>query len=313
MHPRTLDPRCSLSRMNIIPRLTTQSILVALILAALASLTLNAHAAESSTCVPSGEWRLPGGAAVSAEAVLGAASAARVVLLGESHNEASHHRWQLQTLAALYRGNPKLSVGVEMFPRSLQPVLDDWTAGRLSDSEFLQRTDWERTWGYDAEMYLPIFRFARDHGLPLRALNVDRTSVRAVATSGWQALDAALAVELGTPAPPLPEYLSELRETFDAHAAHLPEGHQPAHGDFERFTEAQLLWDRAMASGIASSVAERQVVALMGSGHLRFGHGVPHQLRDLGVQRIYSLIPWDAEEDCTDLREGFADAVAAPI
>jgi len=73
------------------------------------------------------------------------------------------------------------------------------------------------------------------------------------------------------------------------------------------------LWDRAMASGIASSVAERQVVALMGSGHLRFGHGVPHQLRNLGVQRIYSLIPWDAEEDCTDLREGFADAVAAPI
>lgn len=34
----------------------------------------------------------------------------------------------------------------------------------------------------------------------------------------------------------------------------------------------------------------------MGSGHIRFGHGVAHQLRDLGVTRVASLLPASTKE-----------------
>jgi S1-C subfamily serine protease len=51
------------------------------------------------------------------------------------------------------------------------------------------------------------------------------------------------------------------------------------------------------------------VVAIMGSGHLRDGHGVPLQLRDLGVTRISVALPWDSVDACTEFTLGVADAV----
>ncbi|NBU59400.1 MAG: hypothetical protein EBS23_06480 [Betaproteobacteria bacterium] len=269
--------------------------------------------AAEATCVVPGHWQVPGGEVVSRSAVIDKAGRARVVLLGENHDDAAHHRWQLETLAALYRDRPDLSVGVEMFPRRLQPVLDAWSRGELDEAAFLEQTEWKKTWGFEPELYLPIFRFVRDHRIPLRALNVDRSEVRKVSGGGWAALDEGLRAELGEPAAPLISYRDELREVYDAHSAHMPEGHKPKDGDFERFVEAQLLWDRAMATGIARQAANGPVVGIMGSGHIRFGHGVPHQLRDLAVSSIYSLVPLGRDEDCGEVREGLADIVVSPL
>ena len=66
-----------------------------------------------------------------------------------------------------------------------------------------------------------------------------------------------------------------------------------------------------MAEALARrALAGRPLVAgVMGSGHLRFGHGVPHQLRDLGIRNIGILLPLSPGGDCRDLRAGLADAV----
>ena len=275
--------------------------------------TLPAHADEGPACVVPGHWQVPGGDVLPRTQAIDAAGRARVVLLGEQHDNAAHHRWQLETLGALYRIRPDLAVGAEMFPRRLQPVLDAWSRGELEEVAFLEQTDWDKTWGFESELYMPIWRFVRDHHIPLRALNVDREDVRKVSGGGWAALDAGLRAELGEPAKPLTAYREELQEVFDAHMAHLPEGKKPKDGDVERFIESQLLWDRAMAAGIAGQTGQRPVVAIMGSGHIRFGHGVPHQLRDLAVDSIYTLVPVSPDEDCEDVREGLADVVVAPL
>lgn len=65
-----------------------------------------------------------------------------VVLLGERHDSAAHHRWQLATLQALQERSPGLSLGLEMVPRRLQPVLDRWVAGTLEERAFLDALDW---------------------------------------------------------------------------------------------------------------------------------------------------------------------------
>jgi S1-C subfamily serine protease len=73
-----------------------------------------------------------------------------------------------------------------------------------------------------------------------------------------------------------------------------------------------LAWDRAMAQGIAEFLRrepDRLVVAVMGSGHLRHGHGVPHQLHSLGVDGAVVALPWDSSEPCADLVAGVADVV----
>ena len=42
-------------------------------------------------------------------------TAQAIVVLGESHTDADHHRWQLQTLAGLYGHNGRMAIGFEAF------------------------------------------------------------------------------------------------------------------------------------------------------------------------------------------------------
>jgi hypothetical protein len=51
------------------------------------------------------------------------------------------------------------------------------------------------------------------------------------------------------------------------------------------------------------------VVGIMGSGHIRFGHGVPHQLGYLGVAKVASLLPVALDGECRHLESSLATAV----
>ena len=57
---------------------------------------------ESVDCVPVGSWIVPGAGKITEAEVIAKAARRSVVLLGEMHDNAEHHRWQLQTLAALH-------------------------------------------------------------------------------------------------------------------------------------------------------------------------------------------------------------------
>lgn len=75
---------------------------------------------------------------------------------------------------------------------------------------------------------------------------------------------------------------------------HPAKGKAEPEESFNGFVDSQLAWDRAMAEALAKAATRNErplVVGIMGSGHIRFGHGVPHQLRDLGVSNIATLLP----------------------
>lgn len=265
------------------------------------------------SCVPMGSWVAPGDRAKPTAEWIGSLARRRVILLGEGHDIPEHHRWQLQTIAALHAQRPQLVLGFEMFPRSVQPVLDRWVAGQLTEAELLRDTDWKRTWGYDAQMYLPIFHFARMNRIPMVALNVEPTLPREIGASGLAAIPEARREGITEPAAPLPAYESFV---FDSYAQHARsgDGQAPSRDDvrFRRFLEAQLVWDRAMAERIAAALAahpDATMVALVGSGHVMNGWGVPHQLEALAVHDPAVLLPWEPENDCTKLIPGYADAV----
>ncbi len=162
---------------------STVALLAAAILVEAVALPARAHEA----CAPVGAWAVPGSGPVAAPEILGRAAKAQVVLLGESHDNADHHRWELQTVAALAALHPKLVLGFEMFPRRVQPALDRWVAGELGEAEFLKASDWSQVWGYDVAFYLPLFHFARLNRIPMVALNVERDFVRTVSDKGFAA------------------------------------------------------------------------------------------------------------------------------
>lgn len=275
------------------------------------------HAAGADTataCDQPGQWLIPAIPAARVEpapALLGSIAGNQIVLLGERHDNVYDHRWQLAMLTALHALRPDMAIGFEMFPRRLQPVLDRWVAGQLSEADFLKQAEWDEVWGFDREFYLPLFRFAREHRLPMLALNIERGLVKQVRASGWDSVPAPQREGVGRPAEPLALYRMELRSVFDTHPT-LKEGPQDDATQFAHFVEAQTLWDRAMAEGIAQfrqTHPRTLVVGILGAGHLRNGYGVPHQLQALGHAQYANLVTLPSDLACEGTTPGLADAV----
>ena len=256
-----------------------------------------------------------------------------VVLLGESHTDVDHHLWQLHTLAALHGRGGKIVIGFEAFPRRLQSVLDDWIGGKLTAEAFLKASEWRQVWGYDAALYMPLFQFARLNRIPMIALNVERTLVSQVGQKGWEGVPVSEREGLSDPAPVVPAYRRELARVFvmkktmppgaadrmfSGQGPILPEPDEAAlaealaQPEFERFVEAQLTWDRAMAEALADAkrkFSNSTIVGILGSGHVEDGHGVLDQLKDLRVAELRTLIPVSVDAACAHVGTSYADAV----
>ncbi len=274
------------------------------IMTVLPVLLLAACAVAPPACAPSGHWVSPATLRVIPDPVPKAATQP-VVLLGEEHDSAADHQWELATIERLYAANPSLVLGFEMFPRSDQAVLDSWVAGQLTEAAFLEKADWKHVWGFPPPLYLPIFRFARDHRIPMLALNVSSKVVHLAAKEGFANIPLADREGIGTPAPPTAAYRADLADAMSSHG-----GPKMTPERLNHFIDAQLVWDRAMAEAIAAQHGRapgRLVVAIMGAGHLEDRFGVPRQLDSLGLPNAMVFLP--AHQACPPVDAGLADAL----
>ena len=228
-----------------------------------------------------GTWIYPGSNEQREDAVVALAKRG-VVLLGETHDQAEHHRWQLHTIAALFSHRPDMVLGFEMFPRRVQPVLDRWSKGELNEAEFLREVDWPQI-GASPTSSTCRCSFCPHARLPMLALNIDRATNRRVAAQGLPPCEIERE-GVGDPAPASSSYRDRLFEWFKNIR---PLARMPARSErFERFVCAQQFWDRAMAEAIAGARRDTRqplVVGIMGSGHIEYGDGVPYQLAALGI------------------------------
>jgi uncharacterized iron-regulated protein len=276
---------------------------------------------EASTA----QWLDPGdGMPIAPQSLFEELASAPVVLLGEAHTDADHHRWQVNVLAALHSRQPNLVIGLEMLPREVQPVLDAWSRGALDEAAFLEQARWRELWGYDAALYMPILHFARMHRLPMVALNIDRQLVSKVGAAGWDSLEPDERLGLTDPAPASADYRRALGELYRYKLGAGLHGHsgEQEHEmpsleevlemeNFNHFVDAQQTWDRAMAEALANAHElddEALIVGIVGRGHLEYGYGIPSQLADLGIDDARVLLPVDLDQ-CDTLEAGLADAV----
>jgi hypothetical protein len=158
---------------------------------------------------------------------------------------------------------------------------------------------------------MPLFQFARLNRIPMVALNVEREFVREVGASGFDSVALDKREGVTKPASASQAYLERLLAVYSEHPdkKERPTRTDPA---FQRFVEAQLVWDRAMAQGLAEAAArdpQALVVGVMGSLHMTHNDGVPHQLANLGIKNVTTLLPWARSADCKTLTAGIATAV----
>ena len=95
---------------------------------------------------------------------------ADIIFTGEVHNSERHHRLQLETIRGLSEAGIPVAVGFEMFPKKSQATLDGWVAGSVALDDFMRfyETHWSQPW----PLFRDLFLYARDHRIPLLALNI---------------------------------------------------------------------------------------------------------------------------------------------
>jgi uncharacterized iron-regulated protein len=234
-----------------------------------------------------------------------------VVFLGEQHDDTATHRVELAALEAMVEAGGPVALSMEMFEADVQPTLDAYLGGSITEDEFLAKS---RPWPNYRTDYRPLVEYAKAHHLPVIAANVPRPLAAKVAREGFaglsslpweQARHAAIpdTVDRGAP-------WARFQETMGEHG-------DVRNGAMWRMYEAQSLKDATMARSIGTAlttlVPDGRVLHVQGRFHSDFGAGVPAYLRRLVPDRslrVLTVVPVTAESAVTvQDKAGLADVV----
>jgi uncharacterized iron-regulated protein len=210
-------------------------------------------------------------APVSFDEMLADLLSVRIVYVGEKHTAVSHHEAQLRVIRALYERHPRLAVGMEMFDRSYQAVLDRWPAGTLDEDEFLRSTHWYANWRYDYALYRDILEYVKSNHMRLVALNLPFNIPPKIRVGGIEHL-SDYEKEF------LPQTVDTSNVAHRGFVQYMFEKHDfNGKVRFEDFYRAQCVWEDVMAESIARHLGAGRMVVLAGNGHIQFKYGIPER------------------------------------
>ncbi len=220
-------------------------------------------------------WDVKAKAFVAASLVVPRLAAAKLVLLGERHDNPDHHRLQGVVISELVKAGRRPAVVLEMLEVEQQPLIDAYAADPAATAAgFGKALAWEKTSWPPFSEYQPVFEAAFAGKLPVFAGNLAQADAKALVKQGVSALPAAraqaLRLEQPFPEPLEQDLLAELRAS---HCGHLPEKYLAPMALAQRARDAQL------AQVLARVGAKDGAVLIAGAGHARLDRGVPYYLK----------------------------------
>jgi uncharacterized iron-regulated protein len=197
-----------------------------------------------------------------------------VVFVGETHDSVDDHEVELAVLSGLCERAPgRVALGLEMLPRSAQSGLDAFLRGEMAEESFARI--WVKHWGHTFGAYRDILRFAREHRVPVLALNADDDLKAAVRKGPLEGLDPETTGRF-------PEM--DFKDPYHrAMSRSFYQGHGMSRGNAEAFYRIQVLWDETMADTAARYLVSpegrgKHLLILAGGNHVRYGFGIPRRL-----------------------------------
>jgi|GEM_PF-6372570 len=237
-----------------------------------------------------------------------ALSKARVVVVGETHDNWTHHLTQLEIACRLVTGTDSstaaaggvnaswgaAAIGFEQFQTPAQTHLDDFANGQTSIAQLLDETDYFTNWGYDFRLYEPIISWAAGSGLALLALNASAELVELVRENGLDHLGSteksALPFEVESVSD---KYRQRLMDIFNQHAVVNDDSTDEVDAAvFQRFVDVQRTWEGTMTATAVRWLKqnpESRLIILVGAGHMLWPATIPDQLREQGVDSVVSV------------------------
>lgn len=247
---------------------------------------------------------LPTGVAVTEEQMLSVAGDSRIVYVGETHDNPASHRLELQLLKGLSERHPgRQAMGMEMFVRSQQPVLDRWVAGELDEKSFLKESRWFENWRMNFAYYRDLLIYARDHHIPIVALNAEKSLVETVRRTPPDKLSPDVRAQI-------PEM--DLTDPYQRGMVEAIFGdHNHGGMGVSDFVRVQTLWDETMAESAARYLTSPEgkgmhLLVIAGGNHISHGFGIPRRV----FRRFpssYTLIGGEEITSETDKKDRYMD------
>jgi len=224
--------------------------------------------------------------AVTFDAMIRDAVRSDVIVVGEIHGDPRHHALELEVIRALHESDTPMIIGMEMFRQSNQKDLDAWTQGTMPVDRFvpIYYQNWNQHWKF----YEDIFLYAREHGIPMAGLNIPDEVAKAIARRGFSTLssDERKMLPPGISCTIDKSYMEFIRRAYAGHD-------QGDAKTFQYFCEAQMVWDKSMATNLIAFMKEnpgKKAVVLAGVGHA-WRRGIPEQLSLLSGYRTQVILP----------------------
>lgn len=166
---------------------------------------------------------------------------ADVLFFGEDHNDSVGHYLEAALFRKLHLKYPlKTALSLEMFHTDVQPELDEYLAGVISEKNFIKES---RAWG-NYKDYRPLIEYAKQNRLKVIAANAATRYSNAVTQGGLKVLENFPKTSFNF-LPPLPidtaqgRYYEKFTETLGGHSM----------GSMKIY-QTQNLWDATMAWSI---------------------------------------------------------------
>lgn len=221
---------------------------------------------------------------------------AKVVFMGENHDDATAHELEMEVFARLFaEHNGNISLAMEMFEKDVQTTIDEYVMkGMIREKDFLAST---RPWSNYTTDYRPLIEFARQNKIRVLGSNAPSRYVSAVGRLGKQVLD------LLSP------------ETFKwiAPAAYLRDGASPAYAEkFNRLMgdmgghvnpnmlDAQNLRDATMAHTLIKLLTFDDFMPFLhinGSFHSEGRMGIPDFFNKYAPEIPYVVVTMISADD----------------
>lgn len=211
----------------------------------------------------------------------------KVVTIGEQHDNGAHHRSQLLIISALHEAGYDIAIGFEQFGTHSQGGLDSWVAGKsgMEDLFRIYSLDWELNWW---PLYLPIFKYAREHAIPMVGLNIPREIVRQVASEGFSSLTREQRGKIRVLSCSIDQ---KYKDTLGRVLGH--KGTEQGDKMFNNFCEAQVVWDTTMALNAIDFIKanpSKTLVILAGNFHA-WKRGIPEQIQRESDMEVRAILP----------------------
>jgi uncharacterized iron-regulated protein len=209
------------------------------------------------------------------------------ICVGENHNDYANHLKQLEIIKSTFAQKKNMTIGMEMFTKKHQQVIDDYIESKISEYEFLKKTEYFSEWGYDYRLYKDIIDFAKKNKIKIIGLNIENRIVRHVGRIGLKDLNSEDFNQIpGFIDFSNGKYKESLYDTFQEHGS-------MSKRNFSNFYFAQLIRDEHMSQTAYNYFRlhpDQTIVILAGNGHVENGNGIPSRIEKLSGHQCLKIL-----------------------